>query len=84
MPSRIRGQARVSLQEGWSVWATVSRTLSKGLNSELTLFFLFQLHPQHMAVPRPGIKSELQLRPLPQLWQRLGIELAAPQRQAGS
>ena len=32
-------------------------------------FFLFQLHPWHVEVPGPGIKSELQLQPMPQLQQ---------------
>ena len=30
-------------------------------------FFLYQMHLQHTEVPRPGIKSELQLQPYPQL-----------------
>ena len=30
---------------------------------------LFQLHPRHIEVPGPGIKSELHLQPMPQLGQ---------------
>lgn len=30
-------------------------------------FSFFQLYPQYMAVPRPGIKSQPQLQPTPQL-----------------
>ena len=35
-----------------------------------TSFFLFQVHSWHMEVPEPGIESETQLWPTPQLWQR--------------
>ena len=54
----------------------------------LSQIFFFLPHPQHMEVP---VESELQLLPTPKLWSsagsvtpcaRLGIELAAPQRQA--
>ena len=31
--------------------------------------YLFLPHTWHMAVPRPGIESKLQLQPTPQLWQ---------------
>ena len=31
--------------------------------------FLFWPYPWHMKVPGPGIKSELRLKPMPQLWQ---------------
>ena len=34
------------------------------------LFVCFWSQPWHMEVPRPGIKSEPQLQPMPQLWQR--------------
>ena len=37
----------------------------------LVLHFIFylQLHLQHMEIPGPGVKSELQLWPMPQLQQ---------------
>ena len=55
-------------------------------------FFLFQPHPQHIDVPRPGTESKLQLQPTPQLWQhwilipahQAGEHTAPPRRQAGS
>ena len=35
----------------------------------IIITFLFLLHPWHMEVLRPGIKSKPQLQPMPQLWQ---------------
>lgn len=35
----------------------------------LKLLGFFGPHPRHMEVPRPGIKSEQELQPTPQLWQ---------------
>ena len=48
--------------------------------------FLFQPPLQHMEVPRPGVQSKLDLRPIPQLQQpaELVIEPVPPQRQARS
>ena len=34
-------------------------------------FFFLQMYLQHMEVPRPGVELELQLQPMPQLWQHL-------------
>ena len=67
------------LEVKWKVWPSRGQHLSP----RRLFFFLFFLgHPKTDGVPRPGIKSELQLRPRPQLWQhqilnplcRAGIE----------
>ena len=44
-------------------------------------FFFFWPHSQHMEVYVPGIKSELQLRPMPQLWK---CWIVNPQCHAGN
>ena len=35
----------------------------------LSFYLFIWPHPQHMEVPWPGMKSEPQLQPTPQLWQ---------------
>ena len=40
------------------------------MKSFFFFFFFLGLHLQHTEVPRPGIESELQLRPTPQPWQQ--------------
>ena len=64
------------------------RWISRSLNNGY-FFFSLWLYLRHMEVPRPGIKSKSQMRPVPELWQgqnlnhctRLGIELVPLQRQ---
>ena len=47
-------------------------------------FILFWPHPWHMEIPGPGIKSELQLRPMPHLWHCWILNSLCPSRNSQS
>ena len=51
------------------LWVDQDHTASKLVSRRVKKFFFLWLHPQHMAVLGPGIESEPQLWPMPQLWQ---------------
>ena len=70
---QLRGQRHLLENEfgatGFSQSKAYSNSFSNYMN-DFSFFFLFQLHMWHMEVPGPGIESDMQWQPIPQLWQQ--------------
>ena len=58
------------LTESWNIWnIRFWRRLKDHIIYPSMVFFFSRLHLWHMNVPRLGVKSEPQLRPIPEPWQ---------------
>ena len=69
--SRIRESRKKKKQNAHSthIWLSTNDNVAKALYWAKEHIFFFFSNSQHMEAPWPGMESEPQLQPMPQLWQ---------------